>query len=287
VFGSPIVWNGTVFIGTSALGGELNDPDVHVRGSIVALDATSGARRWKTFTVPAGDDGGAVWSTPAIDPASGHLFVGTGNAYHAPAAPMTDSILMVAARNGRVLDHFQATAGDVWNATTGIANGPDADFGASPNLITLPDGRPAVGEGQKSGTYWAVDRRTLDPAWNTTVGPPSQVGGILGSTAYDGTRIYGPNTPGGEIWALGRDGSVAWLSADADPAHFATVAVANGVVYGNDMAGLMTARDAATGVPIAKYPLGSPSWGGVSIAEGSVFTVTGTQGDSGFIEAFR
>jgi len=49
----------------------------------------------------------------------------------------------------------------------------------------------------------------------------------------------------------------------------------------------MTARDAATGVPIAKYPLGAASWGGVSIAGSSVFTVTGTQGDSGFVEAFR
>jgi polyvinyl alcohol dehydrogenase (cytochrome) len=286
-FGSPVVWNGRVFIGISALFGELNDPGVSVRGSLVALDARSGKRDWKTFTVPSGFDGGAVWSTPAIDTATGRLFVGTGNAYHKPAADTTDSILKINPTSGRIVDHFQATAGDVWNATTGVVNGPDADFGASPNLITGPDGQPLVGEGQKSGTYWAVDRGTLDPLWNTTVGPPSAVGGILGSTAYDGARIYGPNTPGGEIWALGRDGSLAWLSADADPVHFAPVAVANGVVYSNDMAGFLNARDAATGVVLAKYPLGAPSWGGVSIAGGSVFTVTGTQGDSGFVEAFR
>src|SRR5204863_2677440 len=121
-------------------------------------------------------------------------------------------------------------------------------------------------------TYGAVDRGTLDPVWNATVGAPSAVGGILGSTAYDGTHIYGPNTPGGEIWALSRNGSIAWLSADSDPIHFAPVAVANGVVYGDDMDGFMTARDAATGVPIAKYPLGAASWGGVSIASGTVFT---------------
>lgn len=286
-FGSPVVWNGTVFIGTSALFGELNDPNVNVRGSVVALDARTGARRWKTFTVPPGLDGGAVWSTPAIDTATGRLFVGTGNAYHEPAADTTDSILAISARSGRILDHFQATAGDVWNATTGILDGPDADFGASPNLLTGPNGRLLVGEGQKSGTYWAVDRGTLDPVWNTTVGPPTFAGGILGSTAYDGARIYGPNTPAGEIWALGRDGSLAWLSADADPVHFAPVAVANGVVYGNDMAGFLNARDATTGLPLAKYALGAPSWGGVSIAGGTVFTVTGIQGDSGFVEAFR
>jgi polyvinyl alcohol dehydrogenase (cytochrome) len=286
-FASPVVWNGTVFIGTSALFGELNDPDVSVRGSELALDARTGRIKWKTFTVPPGHDGGAVWSTPAIDTGTGRLFVGTGNAYHAPAADTTDSILMLDPKSGRILDHFQATAGDVWNATTGIVNGPDADFGASPNLVAGPSGRLLVGEGQKSGTYWAVDRGTLDPVWNTTVGPPAATGGILGSTAYDGARIYGPNTPAGEIWALTPDGSRAWVSADADPIHFAPVSVANGVVYGNDMDGFLDARDAATGVLLAKYPLGAPSWGGVSIAGGSVFTVTGTQGDSGFIEAFR
>jgi hypothetical protein len=119
------------------------------------------------------------------------------------------------------------------------------------------------------------------------VGPPSFVGGILGSTAYDGSQVYGPNTPGGEIWALGRDGSVAWLSLDADPVHFAPVAVVNGVVYGNDMAGFLNARDAGSGLLLARYPLGGPSWGGVSIAAGTIFTVTGIQGDSGFIQAFR
>jgi polyvinyl alcohol dehydrogenase (cytochrome) len=286
-FGSPVVWNGTVFIGTSSLFGELNDPDVNVRGSVVALDARTGRRKWKTFTVPPGLDGGSVWSTPAIDTATGRLFVGTGNAYHEPAADTTDSILALDTKSGRILDHFQATPGDVWNATTGVTDGPDADFGASPNLITGTDGRPLVGEGQKSGTYWAVDRSTLDPVWNTTVGPPSFVGGILGSTAYDGSQVYGPNTPGGEIWALGRDGSVAWLSLDADPVHFAPVAVANGVVYGNDMAGFLNARDAGSGLLLARYPLGGPSWGGVSIAAGTIFTVTGIQGDSGFIQAFR
>src|SRR5215211_3776849 len=85
VFGSPVVWNGTVFIGTSALFGELNDPDVSVRGSVVALDARTGRRRWKTYTVPPGHDGGAVWSSAAVDTATGRLFIGTGNAYHAPA----------------------------------------------------------------------------------------------------------------------------------------------------------------------------------------------------------
>jgi polyvinyl alcohol dehydrogenase (cytochrome) len=287
VFGSPVVWNGSVYIGVSALFGELNDPDVRVRGAVVALDAATGALRWKTFTVPRRRDGGAVWTTPAIDTRTARLYVGTGNAYHKPAVDTTDAMLAVDARNGAIVDHFQATPNDVWNGTTNIFTGPDHDFGASANLFTAPDGRKLVGEGQKSGAYWALDRATMKPVWETLTGPGGVVGGILGSTAYDGQRIYGPDTLGGEIWALDRDGGVGWVSSDGDPVHFGPVTTANGVVYSADMAGLLTAREAGTGVVLAKRPLGAPSWGGIAVDDGTVFAVTGTQGDSGFVVAFR
>jgi polyvinyl alcohol dehydrogenase (cytochrome) len=287
VFGSPAVWNGTVFMGVSALFGELNDPDVRVRGAVVALDAVTGGRRWKTFTVPRGLDGGSVWTTPAVEPATARLYVGTGNAYHEPAADTTDAMLAVDAGSGRMVDHFQATPNDVWNGTANVLTGPDHDFGASANLFTGPDGRKLVGEGQKSGAYWALDRATMEPVWQTLTGPGSQVGGIIGSTAYDGQRIFGPDTLGGEIWALGRDGGVAWVSSDGDAVHFGSVTTANGVVYSADTTGLLTARDAATGLVLAQRPLGAPSWGGISVDGGTVFAVTGTQGDSGSVVAFR
>jgi polyvinyl alcohol dehydrogenase (cytochrome) len=287
VFSSPVVWGGNVFIGVSALFGELNDPDVRVRGAVVALDAITGARRWKTFTVPKGFDGGAVWTTAAVDPSTARLYVGTGNAYHEPAADTTDAMLSVNARTGRILDHFQATPNDVWNGTTNIFTGPDHDFGASANLLTGPDGRTLVGEGQKSGAYWALDRSTLEPVWEAFTGPGSPVGGIIGSTAYDGNRIYGPDTIGGELWALDRAGSTAWLSSDTDAVHFGPVSTANGVVYSADMNGFLTAREASTGIVLAKRALGLPSWGGVAIDGGTVFAVTGTQSQSGFVVAFR
>jgi hypothetical protein len=53
------------------------------------------------------------------------------------------------------------------------------------------------------------------------------------------------------------------------------------------MTGHLNARDVTTGAVLAKLPLGAPSWGGVSIAGGSVFAVTGTQGTSGWIVAYR
>jgi polyvinyl alcohol dehydrogenase (cytochrome) len=278
----------TVFMGTSAEFGEVNDPNVRARGSVVAVDAASGAIRWKTFTVPPGHDGGAVWSTPAIDPAGGRLFIGTGNAYHPPAADTTDSILAFDARTGALVAHRQATANDVWNETSERAAGPDYDFGASPNLFDGPSGQKLVGAGQKSGTYWAFDRDSLKPVWTafTSVGTPV-VGGIVGSTAVDGSRVFGPDTAGGTVWGLGNTGSTAWQSTDGGPLGFQALSAGNGVVYSTSMSGVLTARDAATGVVLAKLPIGAPSWGGVSLAGGSVFAVTGTQGSGGWVVAYR
>ena len=42
----------------------------------------------------------------------------------------------------------------------------------------------------------------IDVAWKATVAPGTPVvGGIVGSTAYDGNRVYGPSTSGG-VWGL-------------------------------------------------------------------------------------
>src|SRR3954452_20223176 len=289
VFGSPVVWKDTLYMGVSAEYGETTDPNVNVRGSLAALDVRTGKLRWKSYTVAEGHDGGWVWTTPAVDTQTGRVYVGTGNAYHEPAAPTTDSMIAFDARTGRMLEHFQATAGDVWNGTEKMFGaGPDYDFGASPNLMLGPGGRRLVGEGQKSGTYWALDRATMKPAWSGTTAPPGIfLGGIVGSTAWDGLRLYGPDTIGEELWALDLAGHNAWFSSDAGPLGFNATTVANGVVYSTSMSGYLTAREATTGAVLAKLPLGSPSWAGVSVAGGSVFTATGSQGGSGYLVAYR
>lgn len=283
VFGSPVVANGIVYIGTSARYAEANLPGAADRGSVVALNAATGAIIWKAYTVPVGDDGGGVWSTPAIDPSTSMLFVGTGNAYHTPAADTTDAILALDARTGAIMAHFQTTANDV----SPNGPGPDADIGASPNLFTSSSGQPLVGEGDKAGNYWALDRDTLLHVWDAHVGPGSDLGGILGSTAWDGTAIYGPDTLQTETWSLTPDGAIRWTTTEAADYHLAPVSVANGVVYSTDSQGDLTARSTADGSLLATLSLGAASWGGVSISGGTVFAAVGTQGPTGSIKAFR
>jgi polyvinyl alcohol dehydrogenase (cytochrome) len=271
VFGSPTFWHHRVYIGTSGP----NDDNSTARGSVVALDEATGRVVWKTYTVPRGHDGGAVWSTPAIDTVTGRIYVGTGNAYHAPAAKTTDSVMALAAKTGQVLKHYQATRKDVFTLP-GDPNGADADFGASPNLMKASGGKRLVGDGAKNGTYYALDRASLRPVWHTNIGPGSASGGIIGSTAYDGTRIYGADTLNGSVFALRKNGSQAWSATDPSTLHYSPVAVGHGVLYSINPLGFLVARNARTGKGLNTLSLGGLSFGGVSVVGNAVYAAVGT-----------
>ncbi|HEX7478950.1 MAG TPA: PQQ-binding-like beta-propeller repeat protein [Polyangiales bacterium] len=65
------------------------------RGSMLALDANTGAILWKTYMISdaaalAGYSGAAVWgSTPVIDPKRGSVYIATGNNYTVPSAVLS------------------------------------------------------------------------------------------------------------------------------------------------------------------------------------------------------
>lgn len=270
VYGSPVFWNGSVYIGISAY-----QDNSTVRGSLVALDEGSGEIRWQTYTVPPGRDGAPIWSTPAIDTTTGRLYAGTGNNYHQPTTDTEDAIMAFDASTGAILGSYQATSGDAFTLPAN-PTGPDADFGASPNLITSPSGRQLVGEGQKTGIYWALDRASLQPVWHTSTGPGWQFGGIIGSTAYDGSRIYGANTTSGLVFALQGTGAPDWQSPDTAGTHVSPATIANHVLYTVDETGFLVARDPATGLILNRLPLGGFSFGGVSAFGRAVYAAVGT-----------
>lgn len=126
------------------------------------------------------------------------------------------------------------------------------------------------------------------------------MGGILGSTAYDGTDVFGPITAPGYVWSADLSSGrpvVQWISPGVgDVAHFSPVATSEGVVYSANSTGFLDARLATTGTLLAHLPLAAvpPSvppnvavaFGGVSVAEGMVFADTGSQGQQGSIVAF-
>jgi polyvinyl alcohol dehydrogenase (cytochrome) len=188
------------------------------RGSVVALDATSGEQIWKSYSIdqkPANagtnragapilaPSGAPIWNTPAIDLKRGRLYVGTGENYSSPADGNSDAIMAFDLDSGAKIWVSQQTVGDAWNgaclsdltsddANCPEENGPDYDFGASPMLVTLPDGRDVVIGGQKSGAVMAIDPGSGETLWKTQVGRGGVQGGIHFGMAADGTRIYVP-----------------------------------------------------------------------------------------------
>jgi polyvinyl alcohol dehydrogenase (cytochrome) len=328
VYSSPVVFEDMVIAGWSGGSAELgNDKDRRaLQGGFVILDAKSGGLLKRTYTIhppnPKQKDnfaGGGIWATFAVDPAQKIGFVGTGNPFRAQAQyKFTDSIIKVDlnrahATFGEIIDHFQGIP-ETYNSTFeqlpcyDIPGNPppyypqglgkcmqlDLDFGASPNLY-WHDGTERVGEGQKSGVYWVINAKTMKPIHETVLGPPSSVGGIVGSTATDGGAIYGPVTEG-YVWSESiHDGTQAWVSPVADGAHWGEpVVVAKGVVYSVDLRGALDAFDASSGAPILVHPMEpdtgglTASWGGVSVARNTVYAAVGITGlSTGYVVAYR
>jgi polyvinyl alcohol dehydrogenase (cytochrome) len=283
--GSPVVYRGTVYIGVSSYEETLALTPGYAccsfRGSVVALNARTGTLLWKTYTVPVGYAGGAVWgSGPAINPRRNLLYVGTGNNYSAPPGVCTDpgetgctppstddhadSILALDMTTG-TLRWFRSTMGsDVFTDECGAAQdpncGPDFDFGSGPNLIQLASGRQLVGIGQKSGVYWALDPATGSVVWHTMVGPGSALGGIEFGSATDGRRVY-----------------VAESDFLAQPYRITSA----GGVTTTTTGGSWAALDAATGRIVWQVadPQGAADFGYVSTANGVVYA--GSTADTG------
>lgn len=208
VTSSPTVDNGVVYVGTSSRDEELPGTPTF-RGSVLALSARTGKILWRTYTVPAGYTGGAMWgSQPVVDHQTGMLYVGVGNNYTAPPgvclsptqtqctprspADHIDSVLALSLKTGTIEWSDDTLSADTWTITM-PNDSPDYDFGAAPNLYTaIIDGRPAqiLGIGQKSGVYQALNPATGKVIWQTQAGPGGALGGIEWGTAADGRHVY-------------------------------------------------------------------------------------------------
>jgi polyvinyl alcohol dehydrogenase (cytochrome) len=257
------------------------------RGSVVALDATTGKQIWKTFTIaevpkvvgknsngvnrwaPAG---GGVWNTPTIDPKRHALYVGTGDAYTTPAPKTTDSVMALDLDSGRILWSVQGTENDAW--VVGCMNpkplencpkdfGPDQDFGSPPILRNLANGRTLLIAGQKSGNVWAYDPDKQGAVvWRTAlVENTKDFGGkiVWGGSADNQTAYFGLGAGG--IGAIEfRNGERKWFTtlAPADgrtqhPGQEGPLTTIPGVVFSGAWDGMLRALSASDGKMIWQF----------------------------------
>ena len=188
------------------------------RGSLVALDARTGAIRWKRYDITEpfrpvrinsegvqlkGPAGGAIWSPPTIDAKRGLVLVATGNSYTEAPTQGTDAIIAYEMKTGKLRWRTQVQHHDDYivgcvrlnPATNCPANpGADFDFGGPPIVMTLAKGRDVVLSGRKSGEAYAMDANTGRMLWTTKVGSGSNQGGIEWGMATDGRYVYAPNS---------------------------------------------------------------------------------------------
>ena len=218
ITGAPRLHDGRLYVPVSsreeAAGGSLNYPCCTFRGSVLALNASTGHVIWKTYTIPeparpvrrnsSGTQlftgaGAAVWHAPTIDLTRRAVYIATGDAYTEPAAPTTDAVMALDMDTGKVLWTVQDTEQDAW--LVGCAQdrsencpkdlGPDFDFGAPPILLALPDGRRLLLAGQKSGQVFAHDPdRQGARVWTATLVEKIGEAEILFGGAADDQAAY-------------------------------------------------------------------------------------------------
>jgi len=162
---APVYYNGMVIEG--ATGGDWGG-----RGFAIALDAKTGAELWRWYVVPGPGQlgfggwglnewqrgGGAIWIYPSVDPATGLLYLVTGNPIpwngRGPGANLwTDSIVALHIQNGQMAWGFQTVHHDIW----------DYDVTNAPVLFDLDYGHgvtPAVGVASKTGWVYILNRVT-------------------------------------------------------------------------------------------------------------------------------
>lgn len=168
---APLYDRGRVIVGIS--GG-----DEGIRGFVAAFDARTGREDWLFDTIPAPNEaggdtwpdtgvyhhgGGAVWMTPAVDPALNLIVFCVANPspdFNGSPRPGTNlysnSIVALHADSGRPAWYFQEIHHDLW----------DTDPASPPVLITLQvSGKavPAVIQAGKTGWLYVLDRRTGRP----------------------------------------------------------------------------------------------------------------------------
>ena len=160
--------------------GHKDYPCCTARGGVAALDANTGKQIWKTYTADEpkpwkknpngvqlyGPSAGGVWNAPTIDPVRGALYVGTGDAVTPPESPLSDAVMALDLKTGKVLWSRRATEDDLFMGGCAGPNkgeqcpstmGPDYDIGNSPILMTLPNGKRALFVGTKGADVLALD----------------------------------------------------------------------------------------------------------------------------------
>jgi polyvinyl alcohol dehydrogenase (cytochrome) len=299
ITGTPTMYQGRLFVPVASFeeidGANPDYPCCTFRGSLAALDAKTGAVLWKTYTIRDqpkprgkstagvtlwGPSGAGIWSSPTVDAKRGVVYAATGNSYSDPPEPASDAVVAFDMKTGRIRWVRQETPHDVFmggcrpdvknpNCPEG-QNGPDFDFGNSPILTRLPNGRDVIIIGQKSGFGFAMDPEKQGTVlWQYRAGEGSALGGIEFGSAVDAERAYFPVSdivlakPGGLHAVNIATGERVWFAPPpplkcaagrgCNAAQSAAITAIPGVIFSGSVDGGFRAYSAKDGAIIWEY----------------------------------
>jgi outer membrane protein assembly factor BamB len=285
---APGFYNGTVYLATVGVNVAANVRYTGGgRGVLWALNAASGATKWKWDMVPANlwssahsklNSGGGLWAPPTFD-SEGNLYIGTANPAPFPGTAKypwgssrpgpnlyTDSIVKLNAQTGKLIWYYQLTPHDLY----------DRDMQNSPILATA-HGRQLVIDGGKAGIVVALNAQTGKLVWKRSVGQHDlhdndNLLALKGETSkLTLPEEIMPGPLGGIEGALASNGTTLFAAANNLLGY---VAAAGITVHAIDGSGDLVAINEASGKIEWDVQLPSSPYGGVTLANNVVFTTT-------------
>jgi outer membrane protein assembly factor BamB len=232
IFSSPVV------VGHAVLFGVDTDGEPDSRGYVVSASLATGDPLWE-YQVDVDGRGrienngcGNVWSSGTVLPGRGLVVFDSADCNFGDPPPTSESVFALRIADGTLAWRFRPVR------TQGQC---DLDFGASVNAGLSADGRVTfLGAGSKDGTYYSLDSATGRLLWSSNVVFGGFAGGFIGTTAFDGSHVYGST-------ALGDAGHIVHgVPVQCDPGNPKDVSSQEPSVHAFDAAtGAVTWQDSA------------------------------------------
>jgi polyvinyl alcohol dehydrogenase (cytochrome) len=262
---SPLIYRGNAYIGIAS------HCDIPlVPGALWDVSLKTHRVVHRLSIVPRGELGGAVWTSPAVDPATGTIYISTGNEGREPATsqPYARAVMALSA---------SLKVKGVWQLPDSQVLTEDSDWSGTPTLFTTKSGKKLVAAVNKNGYVYAFGAAHVGrgPVWRSQIAGPDL---NVSSTAFGGGFVYAAGSKGtwqgkaysGSVRALDpANGSVVWFAATPQSV-WPALAYVNGLVI--DGAGKrLEVRDASSGQLLFHYQTGARLYGSPSVAGSRIF----------------
>ncbi|HYK93399.1 MAG TPA: PKD domain-containing protein [Thermoplasmata archaeon] len=271
IWSSAAVYNGSLYVGIAS---GCDSP--LVRGALFQVALSDHTLEHVFWTLPAGQIGPGIWSSPSIDPGTNTVWITTGNEGSTDTKYARSVVELNASNISQVLGYAQRSVAF-----------QDLDFGDGATLFHSSSGTPMVVAVNKNGVAYAFNQSALHANGSSPDAWTLQLTAYAGNTvvppAFDGRTLYfgtpatvlpGGSYVAGSVLAVNPDnGSVEWWVGTTSEVY-AGLTYIPGCVVASLTGGGVDVFDAATGTVLYSRT-GSSSWGEPIVVDGELLVTSG------------